>query len=57
MRGRELKECELLSIPMLCIIYGSGVAQHGMCSVAVGRGQGLAVLGVATKNHTGSLCS
>lgn len=57
MRGRELKECELLSTSMLCIIYGSGVAQQGMCSVAVGRGQGLAVLGVATKNHTGSLCS
>lgn len=57
MRGRELKECELLSTYMLCMISGQRCCPAGMCCVAVGCGQGVAVLGMATSTHTRSLGS
>lgn len=51
MRRRELKQCELLSTCTLGIIRGQRCCPAGMCCVAVGCGQGAAVLGMATSNH------
>lgn len=51
MRRRELKQSELLSTCTLGIIRGQRCCPAGMCCVAVGCGQGAAVLGMATSNH------